>query len=234
MKRAKLEAIGRRVDRGACAELRLRGNHGQDVLRARLAGLRELEFQTAAVIRSHGGELDRSLAENQLLPEATIERPQGPCSLERVRVFAQRDQLTLDLPALLRTARSYFDATLDIQKRSDPAADGRDSVEVLLRSEEHGYEGLLAIRTRWTSEHDCADARDAERRGQAAGMASLAERCPTIWDVEPVGADSELARLNLCGILAAVALGPVLPDDGSTLYGVRGAMERVERLLKAR
>jgi hypothetical protein len=65
-------------------------------------------------------------------------------------------------------------------------------------------------------------------------MASLAERCPTIWDVEPVGEDSELARLNLCGILAAVALGPVLPDDGSTLYGVRGAMERVERLLKAR
>jgi hypothetical protein len=49
-----------------------------------------------------------------------------------------------------------------------------------------------------------------------------------------VGEDSELARLNLCGILAAIALGPVLPDDGATLYGVRGAMERVERLLKAR
>jgi hypothetical protein len=154
--------------------------------------------------------------------------------LNDVRVFAQRAQLTLDLPELLRTARSYFDATLDIQQRSDPAADGRDCVEVLLRSEEHGYEGRLVIRTRWTSEHDRADARDAEQRGKAAGMASLAERCPTIWDVEPVGPDSELARLNLCGILAAAALGPVLPDDGSTLYGVRGAMERVERLLKAR
>jgi len=158
----------------------------------------------------------------------------GRARLNDVRVFAQRAQLTLDLPELLRTARSYFDATLDIQQRSDPAPDGRDSVEVLLRSEEHGYEGRLAIRTRWTSEHDLADARDAEQRGQAAGMASLAERCPTIWDVEPVGLDSELARLNLCGILAAAALGPVLPDDGSTLYGVRGAMERVERLLKAR
>lgn len=151
-----------------------------------------------------------------------------------MRVFAQRTQLTLDIPELLRTARNYFDATLDVQSRSDPAPDGRDRVEVLLCNEKHGYEGRLSIHTRWASEHDRADARDAERRGQAAGMAALAERCPTIWDVEPVGPDSELARLNLCGILAATALGPVLPDDGSTLYGVRGAMERVNRLLAAR
>lgn len=152
--------------------------------------------------------------------------------LNGVRVFAQRTQLSLDLPELLRAAGSYFEATLDVQARRDPTPDGRDYVEILLRSEKHGYEGRLSIHTRWTSEHDRADARDAEQRGQAAGMAALAERCPTIWDVEPVGADCESARLNLCGILAAVALGPVLPDDGSTLYGVRGAMERVERLLK--
>ncbi len=65
-------------------------------------------------------------------------------------------------------------------------------------------------------------------------MSSLAERCHTIWEVESLGTDSELARLNLCGILASVGLGPVLPDDGSTLYGVRGSMERVDRLLRAR
>lgn len=158
----------------------------------------------------------------------------GRDAIERVRIFAQRVELSLDLPELLRATRSYFDATLDVQSRSDPAPDGRDQVEVLLRSEKHGYEGRLSIRTRWTNEHDRADARDAEQRGRAAGMATLAARCPTIWDVEPVGEDSELARLNLCGILATVALGPVLPDDGSTLYGVRGAMERVDRLLKTR
>ena len=154
--------------------------------------------------------------------------------LENVRIFAQRNQLTLDLPELLRTVRAYFDVTLDVQARSEPMPDGRDRVEVLLRSEKHGYEGRLSIHTRWTSEHDLADARDAEERGRAAGMASLAARCPTLWEVESIAEDSELARLNLCGILAAVGLGPVLPDDGATLYGVRGAMERVERLLKAR
>lgn len=154
--------------------------------------------------------------------------------LKSVRIFAQREQLALDLPELLRATRSYFDATLDIQSQTLAAPGGGDCVEVLLHSAKHGYEGRLSIRTRWASEHDRADARDAEQRGQAAGMAALAERCPTIWDVEPIGQDSELARLNLCGILAAVALGPVLPDDGSTLYGVRGAMERVQKLLKAR
>jgi hypothetical protein len=154
--------------------------------------------------------------------------------LKGVRIFAQREQLNLDLPELLRTARRYFDATLDVQAKAVLAPEGREQVEVLLHNEKHGYQGRLSIRTRRTSEHDRADAREAEQRGRAAGMAALAERCPTIWDVEPVGEDSELARLNLCGILAAVALGPVLPDDGATLYGVRGAMERVERLLKTR
>ena len=154
-------------------------------------------------------------------------------ALEHVRIFAQREQLTLDLPELLRATRNYFDATLSVLSRRDPAPDGRDYVEVLLHSEKHGYEGRLSIHSRWASEHDRADARDAEQRGRAAGMASLAARCPTIWDVAPIGQESELARLNLCAILASVALGPVLPDDGSTLYGVRGAMERVDRLLKA-
>lgn len=151
-----------------------------------------------------------------------------------VRVFAQRTQLTLDLPELLRAARKYFDSTVEVQWRSEVAPDGRDAVEVLLRNEDHGYGGRLSIRTRFASEHDRADAHTAEQLGRAAGMAALAERCPVIWEVEPVGEDSELARLNLCAILAAVALGPVLPDDGSTLYGVRGAMERVARLLERR
>ena len=141
--------------------------------------------------------------------------------------------------ALMRATRSYFDATLDIRAQSDPdpapdAREARDRIEVLLHSEEHGYEGRFSIHTRFASEHDRADAREAEQRGRAAGMATLAARCPTIWDVEPVGEDSELARLNLCAILASVALGPVLPDDGATLYGVRGAMERVAELLKRR
>ena len=163
---------------------------------------------------------------------APLEARQRPCCLGQVRVFVQRRELAIDLVALLGAARRYFDATLDVQSRTEGDARGGDQVLLRLDCEQHGYQGLLSIRSRKTSEFDWADARRAEALGQAAGMAALAARCPTIWDVEPVGQDSELARLNLCAILASVALGPVLPDDGSTLYGVRGAMERVDRLLR--
>ena len=148
-------------------------------------------------------------------------------------MFAQRADLTLDLPELLRATRRYFDATLEVQSRAEREPIG-ERLQLLLRSEKYGYEGVLAVHSRPATPADLADARLAEQRGRAAGMANLAERCPTIWDVSSVGIDSELARLNLCGILASVALGPVLPDDCATLFGVRGAMERVEKLLRSR
>ena len=99
---------------------------------------------------------------------------------------------------------------------------------VLFRQQRPGLHGRPFFMRKFRS---MTDARDAEARGRAAGMSLLADRCPTIWDVEPSAEDNELARLHLCAILASVALGPVLPDDGSTLFGVRGAMERVQRLL---
>jgi hypothetical protein len=61
-------------------------------------------------------------------------------------------------------------------------------------------------------------------------MGALARRCPTIWDLEPDPGTPEPATLNLCALLAATALGPVLPPDTSTLLGVRSAMVRVEEL----
>ena len=44
-------------------------------------------------------------------------------------------------------------------------------------------------------------------------------------------AELDPALLNLCAILASVALGPVLTPDESALFGVRGAMERVEAVV---
>ena len=44
-------------------------------------------------------------------------------------------------------------------------------------------------------------------------------------DSEP----GELAYLTLSAICASVALGPVLPPDHGTLFGVRGAIERRDR-----
>jgi hypothetical protein len=147
-----------------------------------------------------------------------------------VRIFAQRDDSSIDLPELLGATRRFFDVTLDVQARSEKG----DRVELLLHSERHGYEGRFAIRARAVTKFDLLDARAAEESGRASGMSSLAERCRTVWEVESMDDASELASHNLCGILASVGLGPVLPDDGSTLYGVRGSMERLDRLLRER
>ena len=185
--------------------------------------------------KSNSHELAKARVSQASLPPiaqnspSVIEARLAPWCPAPVRVFVQRADLNIDLAELLRAARRYFDATIDAQSQS-PAGD-RAAVE--LHSEQHGYRGLLSIRSRRTTEHDLNDAQRAETLGRASGMAALAQRCPTIWDVESIGEDSELARLNLCAILASVALGPVLPDDGATLYGVRGAMERVERLLRS-
>jgi len=60
-------------------------------------------------------------------------------------------------------------------------------------------------------------------------MSLLAARCPAIWDIEPEAEVTDTAELQLSALLASVALGPVMPSDQSTLYGVRGAMERAEK-----
>lgn len=167
------------------------------------------------------------------LPLHAIEAPGALWSATWVRVFSQRAELSLDLAELLVATRRFFDATLEIQSRTEPE-DSAELVQVRLRNEKHNYDGMFTIQSRLTTAADLDDARLAEQRGRAAGMSKLAERCPTVWDVRALGAGTELASLNLCGILASVALGPVLPDDRATLYGVRGAMERVDTMLKSR
>jgi hypothetical protein len=76
---------------------------------------------------------------------------------------------------------------------------------------------------------DRAAAEVAETRGKAGGMASLAARCAVVWTITHESEISGSAELQLSALLASIALGPVLPEDESTLYGVRGAMERAEK-----
>ncbi|MCA9632591.1 MAG: hypothetical protein KC766_33290 [Myxococcales bacterium] len=69
-------------------------------------------------------------------------------------------------------------------------------------------------------------AREAEKRGNAHGMAQLAERCPWVWRVASDGPLESPLTWLLCATLAACGLGPVLPPDQATLFGVRGARIR--------
>lgn len=148
-------------------------------------------------------------------------------------MFAQAREGGLPLAAVARHAARFFDLDVDF-----PGAPGAtpaalpvepSSAMLALRSRRTGCAGRVSVSSRPAVREDLDRARAAEHRGRAAGMATLAERCPRIWVVEadPGAAPGVVERL--LGALASVALGPVLPEDGSTLYGVRGALARAER-----
>jgi hypothetical protein len=143
------------------------------------------------------------------------------------RVFSQERNLIGALPKLLAHAHRFFAAEVEVLEGSPP---DQQYGQARLRFEAHRYpgSGTFSITCRPTSEDDRFAAEAAEARGNAGGMSLLAARCPVVWEVTSE-ATTATAELQLAALLASVALGPVLPEDGSTLYGVRGAMERAEK-----
>ncbi|HYQ15077.1 MAG TPA: hypothetical protein VEQ58_04960 [Polyangiaceae bacterium] len=142
------------------------------------------------------------------------------------RVFSQQPELLAALPKLLQHARRFFAAEVDVLS---------DQPVLRLRLESARYPGAgtFNIEQRATTADDLFTAEQAEARGRAGGMSLLAARCPVVWVVTAEADVTGSAELQLSALLASVALGPVLPADESTLYGVRGAMERAEAAAKS-
>ena len=147
------------------------------------------------------------------------------------RVFSQQPDLIEALPKLLAHARRFFAAEIDVLSASSAERPDLAQAFVSLRLESARYpgSGSFRIESRLATAADRAAAQAAETRGKAGGMALLAARCAVLWTITAEGEPSGSAELQLSALLASVALGPVLPSDESTLYGVRGAMERAER-----
>jgi hypothetical protein len=147
------------------------------------------------------------------------------------RVFSQQPDLVAALPQLLAHARRFFAAEVDVLSASPPDRPDLAEAHLLLRFDSARYpgRGTFRIESRPPNGADRAAAEAAEVRGKAGGMAQLAGRCGALWVVTAEGEISGSAELQLSALLASVALGPVLPEDESTLYGVRGAMERAEK-----
>ncbi|HYP86699.1 MAG TPA: hypothetical protein VEQ59_01060 [Polyangiaceae bacterium] len=145
---------------------------------------------------------------------------------ESTRVFSQQPDLLAALPKLLQHARRFFAAELNVL--SD-----QPSLRLRLESARYPGSGTFSIEARPATADDVFAAEAAEARGRAGGMSLLAARCPVVWVVAAESDVTGTAELQLTALLASVALGPVLPADGSTLYGVRGAMERAESAAKS-
>ncbi len=151
------------------------------------------------------------------------------------RVFSQQPDLVAALPRLLQHARRFFAAELEVLGASPPDRDKPLDAFVGVRLESARYpgHGTFRITSRAVNGDDRFAAEAAEIRGKAGGMSDLAARCAAVWTITAEGEVTGSAELQLSALLASVALGPVLPEDESTLYGVRGAMERAEKAAQA-
>jgi hypothetical protein len=62
-----------------------------------------------------------------------------------------------------------------------------------------------------------------------AGFDALVPRTRRVWQVADMGA-SEPAPLLVAAVLASLFLAPVVPPGGGTIFGVKGARERLAAL----
>ncbi len=161
--------------------------------------------------------------------EGEGEAGRGSGASPLIRIFAQAAPGAIDLAGIVRQGTRLFSVSVEVVS----VAGSRAHLSVTTRDGVHAYR----LTSRATTDGDVAEARAAEARGLAAGMASLAARCAAVWELEATSSAAveatrdaaTCAQLELCAVLASVALGPVLPPSGDTLFGVRGALERASR-----
>jgi hypothetical protein len=155
-------------------------------------------------------------------------------------LFSAETTARIDIAQLAHKARTFFATALEI----DPAKaypDGRtpDSDALYVDIKPLGKTSVAPTRVyvvtflleREPAFRKVGDAAAAAIGG--AGMDVLVARAKRIWQVaqDRQQGDDIHAPLRVAAILAAVLLAPIVPPAGQTIYGVKGARERLERLL---
>jgi hypothetical protein len=147
-----------------------------------------------------------------------------PASPERVPaylVFSQRATTEADVAAWDAQGQRFFDARVEatagapgeIVLSPRGAAAGAREVRAMARTDEH-----LAL------------AQEADARAGDTGLARLAGRCPTVWQVARSSADDAVA-LRLAAVIASVELGPILDPHAGELFGVKTARAKLAALV---
>src|SRR4051812_8328034 len=96
-------------------------------------------------------------------------------------VFCQSPSPVADAAALTANAARLFHTTLRI------APGAGNLLNVTLERAKPPLVGQFCVATRATTPSDWQAAREAEARGRAAGMSTLAARCPVLWEIRAVG-----------------------------------------------
>jgi hypothetical protein len=142
---------------------------------------------------------------------------------EAYLVFSQRPETSVDLAGWGAHAQRFFGAAVTASAEGDRLA-------VTPRGE---VAALRFVRGRPATAADHALATRAEAHVGGGGLGSLAQRCPTVWEVVRE-AEQDPAALRVAALLAGVLLGPVVDPGVPEIFGVKTAREKLERLAASR
>jgi hypothetical protein len=145
-------------------------------------------------------------------------------------VFAQRPDAGLDIVPVAHHAERFFGAelALTVPKRS-PFGPPRVDAALVRLAPSNVPGGTRLCYGRPSTESDLDRAHRAEMRVGYTGLFDLARRCPTVWLIV-TEADADPTALLLAAIFASVMLGPIVSPDGTALFGVRTARQKLEEM----
>lgn len=158
-------------------------------------------------------------------------------------LFSPEASARVDIAQLAHKARTFFATALEI----DPVKaypDGRAPESDALHIEIKPLEKTILAPTRvfvvtFPLERERHFRQIGDAAAQAiggAGMDALVARTQRIWQVSKTieSGDDVWAPLRIAAILAAVFLAPIVPPEGHTIFGVKGARERIEKMLRGK
>jgi hypothetical protein len=138
-------------------------------------------------------------------------------------VFAQRDDARLDVDALSRHARRFFEADVALAD-AHPVDAARLTV-----SSKAGIAGTRTVYGRAAVAGDYELANTLERTSKnAGGLGLLARRCHRVWLVPCEDGTADHVALLVAAILAAVDLGPIVAPERDAIFGVKTARLKLE------
>jgi hypothetical protein len=134
----------------------------------------------------------------------------------------------VEMPRWMHAARTFLDAELS-------SLEGGEDGEVLVGvapARAVAKVTVVRVRTMLVSEAPevLAAAHAGVRAIGGAGMDALVARAKRVWQVGRAVEGDARAPLVLAAALATVMLAPVVPPDEVTIFGVRGARVRLEKM----
>jgi hypothetical protein len=164
-----------------------------------------------------------------------ISPPVEPLSTDRAyTLLAPEPSSRMDIAVWAHKARTFFGASVELcQAKAYPEGETpeRDAAVVEIARGKAGPKTRL-----WVVTLPIEEVPEARAAGEAgaraiggAGMDLLVERARRAWQIKadvPEGGDPG-APLALAALLSSVLLAPIVPPGGGTIFGVKGARERL-------